>query len=159
MPKYFTGTENIDNEFAVISGDEAKHILNVMRMGTGDSLVICDGQRNDYCCTICETGKNYLKAKINEKSICGTEPETDITIFQGLPKSDKMELIIQKCVETGVCRIVPVVTERAVVKIEKGPREEKKLERWRKISESAAKQSGRGIIPEVLKPVSFLEAV
>lgn len=159
MPKYFTEPENIKDGFIEISSDEAKHILNVMRMETGDTLTICDGQSNDYLCRICETGKNYLKAEIEETRKSESEPKTKITLYQGLPKSDKMELIIQKCVEIGICRIVPVITERAVVKIEKGAKEDKKTERWQKISESAAKQSGRGIIPTVERPMKFKDAI
>lgn len=159
MPKYFTEPENIKDGFIEIFYDEAKHILNVMRMEIGDTLTICDGQSNDYLCRICETGKNCLKAKIEETTKSESEPKTKITLYQGLPKSDKMELIIQKCVEIGVCRIVPVITERAVVKIEKGAKEDKKTERWQKIAESAAKQSGRGIIPAVERPMKFKDAI
>lgn len=159
MPKYFTEPENIKDGFIEIFSDEAKHILNVMRMEIGDKLTICDGQSNDYLCRICETGKNCLKAKIEETTKSESEPKTKITLYQGLPKSDKMELIIQKCVEIGVCRIVPVITERAVVKIEKGAKEDKKTERWQKIAESAAKQSGRGIIPAVERPMKFKDAI
>lgn len=159
MPKYFTEPENIKDGFIEIFSDEAKHILNVMRMEIGDTLTICDGQSNDYLCRICETGKNCLKAKIEETTRSESEPKTKITLYQGLPKSDKMELIIQKCVEIGVCRIVPVITERAVVKIEKGAKEDKKTERWQKIAESAAKQSGRGIIPAVERPMKFKDAI
>ena len=159
MPKYFTEPENIKDGFIEIFSDEAKHILNVMRMEIGDTLTICDGQSNDYLCRICETGKNCLKAKIEETTKSESEPKTKITLYQGLPKSDKMELIIQKCVEIGVCRIVPVITERAVVKIEKGAKEGKKTERWQKIAESAAKQSGRGIIPAVERPMKFKDAI
>ena len=159
MPKYFTEPENIKDGFIEIFSDEAKHILNVMRMEIGDTLTICDGQSNDYLCRICETGKNCFKAKIEETTKSESEPKTKITLYQGLPKSDKMELIIQKCVEIGVCRIVPVITERAVVKIEKGAKEDKKTERWQKIAESAAKQSGRGIIPAVERPMKFKDAI
>lgn len=159
MPKYFTEPENIKDGFIEIFSDEAKHILNVMRMEIGDTLTICDGQSNDYLCRICETGKNCLKAKIEETTKSESEPKPKITLYQGLPKSDKMELIIQKCVEIGVCRIVPVITERAVVKIEKGAKEDKKTERWQKIAESAAKQSGRGIIPAVERPMKFKDAI
>ena len=159
MPKYFTKPENISDGFIIIEGDEAKHILNVMRMAEGDKITVCDGNKKDYYCEITETEKNALKAQIIETAESETEPETEIVLFQGLPKSDKMEYIIQKCVEIGVSRIVPVITERAVVKIEKGAKEDKKVERWLKISESAAKQSGRGIVPIVERPVKFAEAL
>ena len=159
MPKYFTKPENIRDGFITIKDEEAKHILNVMRMAVGDKITICDGNKKDYYCEITETEKNALKARIIEAAESQTEPETEIVLFQGLPKSDKMEYIIQKCVEIGVSRIVPVITERAVVKIEKGAKEDKKVERWLKISESAAKQSGRGIIPVIERPVKFAEAL
>ena len=159
MPKYFTKPENIRDGFITIKDEEAKHILNVMRMAVGDKITICDGNKKDYYCEIAETEKNALKARIIEVAESQTEPETEIVLFQGLPKSDKMEYIIQKCVEIGVSRIVPVITERAVVKIEKGAKEDKKVERWLKISESAAKQSGRGIVPIVERPVKFAEAL
>lgn len=159
MPKYFVDSENIKGNIISIAGEEAKHILSVMRMSTGDEIVVCDGKNHDFLCRIAETGKGFLEAEIVERHLCETEAETEITLFQGLPKSDKMEFIIQKCVEIGVKRIVPVSTERAVVKIEKGGKEEKKLERWRKIAEAAAKQSGRGIIPDISGVISFSEAV
>ena len=159
MPKYFAESENIKDGTITIEGEEAKHILNVMRMQEGEEIVICDGKCVDYFCVIKETAKNMLKAEIKEKRRSETEPETEIVLYQGLPKSDKMEFIIQKCVEIGVSRIVPVVTERAVVKIEKGAKEDKKTERWQKISEAAAKQSGRGIVPEIGRPIKFKDAI
>jgi len=159
MPKYFAEKENITENTITIDSEEAKHILNVMRMKEGEEIVVCDGQCSDYICVIKETSKNMLIAEIKEKMKSDTEPDTEIVLFQGLPKSDKMELIIQKCVEIGVSRIVPVVTERAVVKIEKGAKEDKKTERWQKISEAAAKQSGRGIIPEIGRPMKFKDAI
>ena len=159
MPKYFVDSENIKGNVVSIAGEEAKHILSVMRMSTGDEIVVCDGKNHDFLCRIAETGKGFLEAEIVERHLCETEAETEITLFQGLPNSDKMEFIIQKCVEIGVKRIVPVSTERAVVKIEKGGKEGKKLERWRKIAEAAAKQSGRGIIPDISGVISFSEAV
>ena len=111
----------------------------------------------DYQCRIASLERGVL-LDILSKDVCETEPKTKITLYQGLPKADKMELIIQKCVELGIDRIVAVSTERAIVKLDK--KETKKLERWQKIAEAAAKQSGRGKIPEIGQQVlKFKEAV
>ena len=158
MPKYFTEPENIKDGFIEIFSDEAKHILNVMRMEIGDTLTICDGQSNDYLCRICETGKNCLKAKIEETTKSESEPKTKITLYQGLPKSDKMELIIQKAVELGAYSVVPVAMKRSVVKLD-DKKAKSKVARWNTIAESAAKQSKRSIMPKVSDVVSFKQAV
>lgn len=120
-------------------------------------MTLCDGEGMDYQCRIVSLERGVL-LDILSKEVCETEPKTKITLYQGLPKADKMELIIQKCVELGVDRIVAVSTERAIVKLDK--KENKKLERWQKIAEAAAKQSGRGKIPEIGQQVlKFKEAV
>lgn len=120
-------------------------------------MTLCDGEGMDYQCRIASLERGVL-LDILSKEVCETEPKTKITLYQGLPKADKMELIIQKCVELGVDRIVAVSTERAIVKLDK--KESKKLERWQKIAEAAAKQSGRGKIPEIGQQVlKFKEAV
>lgn len=120
-------------------------------------MTLCDGEGMDYQCRIVSLERGVL-LDILSKEVCETEPKTKITLYQGLPKADKMELIIQKCVELGVDRIVAVSTERAIVKLDK--KESKKLERWQKIAEAAAKQSGRGKIPEIGQQVlKFKEAV
>ena len=111
----------------------------------------------DYHCRIASLEQGVLLDVLSQE-VCETEPKTKITLYQGLPKADKMELIIQKCVELGVDRIVAVSTERAIVKLDK--KEGKKLERWQKIAEAAAKQSGRGKIPEIGRQVlKFQDAV
>ncbi|MEA5083090.1 MAG: 16S rRNA (uracil(1498)-N(3))-methyltransferase [Lachnospiraceae bacterium] len=158
MPKYFVLPENITGDTIVITGEDAKHLATVLRSEEGDCVEVCDGCGTDYCCEITAVDKKEVTLKISEKSPCQSEPKTKITLFQGLPKADKMELIIQKCVELGVEKIVPVATHRAVVKLDKKD-SLKKIERWQKIAESAAKQSGRGIIPQIGEVVTFKEAV
>ena len=154
MPKFFS--QHIDGDIISLDKDDSKHIKTVLRAGLGDKITVCDCNGNDYRCVVCDLGEN-VKAEIIEKMPCESESAFKITLFQGLPKSDKMDAIIQKCVEIGVCAVVPVRTERSIVKIDN--KEAKKTERWQKISLSAAKQSGRGIIPEVCTPMVFKEAV
>ena len=154
MPKFFS--QQIDGDTVTLDKDDSKHIKTVLRAEKGDKITVCDCMGTDYRCEVISLDEN-VKAKILEKIHCESEPKTKITLFQGLPKSDKMEFIIQKCVEIGVCRIVPVRNERSIAKIDN--KETKKTERWQKISLSAAKQSGRGIIPNIGMPLSFKEAV
>ena len=121
-------------------------------------LTVCDGTGNDYEAEITEISEDNIKLEIKKTTFTESEPMVKITLFQGLPKGEKMELIIQKCVELGVFSIIPVNTERCIVKLD-SKKEKKKIERWQKISESAAKQSGRGIIPEIGNVISFSEAL
>ena len=158
MPRYFIKPEDMHGETVFIRDEDAKHLGGVLRAKEGDIVEACDGRGMDYSCVIKEVGKTEILMDIESARPTESEPKTKITLFQGLPKADKMELIIQKCVEIGVWRIVPVAAERSVVRLE-GKDAGKKLERWRKISLSAAKQSGRGIIPEIGEIVSFKEAV
>lgn len=159
MPKYFTAKENITEDTVVLTEDEARHLSVTMRVEKGNRITVCDGENTDYECVVDDVGKDRVTAKIIERKISDTEPDTKIVLFQGIPKADKMEFIIQKCVEIGVCEIVPVETKRIVAKIEDGKKAAKKIERWQKIAESAAKQSGRGIIPKIGQPISFKSAL
>ena len=134
------------------------HIRNVLRMRAGEELLAADGQGSEYRCILRELQDSEIRAEICRKLSGSAELPSRITLFQGLPKSDKMDLIIQKCVELGVFRIVPVTTKRTVVKLD-AKKEESRRKRWTAVSESAAKQSGRGIIPEISGVQSFREAV
>ncbi|MGM9916937.1 16S rRNA (uracil(1498)-N(3))-methyltransferase [Anaerotignum sp.] len=157
MPKFFFHKNDISRGQVQLFGEDEKHIKTVLRAREGEELTLCDGEGMDYQCRIASLERGVL-LDILSKEVCETEPKTKITLYQGLPKADKMELIIQKCVELGVDRIVAVSTERAIVKLDK--KESKKLERWQKIAEAAAKQSGRGKIPEIGQQVlKFKEAV
>ncbi len=158
MPRFFTEPENIKDNIITLSGDDAGHISRVLRSKIGETLTVCDGTGNDYEAEIVEISEKSVRLEIKKTTFTDSEPSLKITLYQGLPKGDKMELIIQKCVELGVTRIVPVNTERCIVKLDKN-KEKKKTDRWQKISESAAKQSGRGIIPEIGSVMSFAEAV
>lgn len=159
MHRFYVTPNQIDGNTIVIKGTDVNHIKNVLRMKPGDELVICNGQGKDCYCIINRISEGEIIAGIQSEKDTGTELKARITLFQGLPKKDKMELIVQKAVELGVYDIVPVMTKRAVVKLEDKKKEEKKLERWQAIAEEAAKQSGRGIIPIVRPVQSFKEAV
>ncbi|MBQ9091564.1 MAG: 16S rRNA (uracil(1498)-N(3))-methyltransferase [Anaerotignum sp.] len=157
MPKFFFHNNDISRGQVQVFGEDEKHINTVLRAREGEEITLCDGEGMDYQCRIASLERGVL-LDILSKEVCETEPKVKITLYQGLPKADKMELIIQKCVELGVDRIVAVSTERTIVKLDK--KEAKKLERWQKIAEAAAKQSGRGKIPEIGQQVlKFKEAV
>lgn len=141
-----------------ISGSDYNHIKNVLRMKNGEEVLISDGQDREYLCTITDITLDEVILSIED--IIGTSRElpAKITLFQGLPKGDKMEQIIQKTVELGVTEIVPVAMKRCVVKLD-AKKAGKKVERWNGIALSAAKQSKRGIIPAVKDVISYQEAV
>lgn len=141
-----------------ISGSDYNHIKNVLRMKKGEEVLISDGKDREYLCAIADITEEEVILSIED--IMGTSRElpTKITLFQGLPKGDKMEQIIQKTVELGVTEIVPVAMKRCVVKLD-AKKAGKKVERWNGIALSAAKQSKRGIIPEVKDVVTYQDAV
>lgn len=127
-------------------------------MQAGDGLLVCDGEGKDYECRIADMSREEISLEILDIKNSASELKKRIYLFQGLPKSDKLELIIQKAVELGVYEIIPTVTSRCIVKIDP-QKEDKKISRWQGIAEAAAKQSGRGIIPGVKKQMSFKDAL
>lgn len=159
MHWFYVEESQIDNNKIKITGSDVNHIKNVLRMDKGEYITICDGLGKDYYCSIDELHHDMIIAKILEINTTETELKNKIYLFQGIPKKDKMELIIQKAVELGVHEIIPVAMKRCVAKIEDGKKEQKKLERWQAISTSAAKQSGRGIIPNVHHVLTFSQAI
>lgn len=159
MPKFFIKKEDIKGDTIIISGDNQNHIKNVFRFKVGDEIVLCDGQGTDYRVKIQSQMHDYMEAKILDETKTNSEPSVNITLYQGVPKGTKLELIIQKNVELGIGRIVPVMCERTIVKFNSGKDIQKKVERWQKISEEASKQSGRGIIPDVGNPITLKDAV
>ena len=149
MSKFFVKTEQINNNDIVIIGDDVNHIINVLRMKKTDEIQICNQDTGDnYNAEIVNYSKNEVECKIISKINETTESNVHITLFQGIPKFEKMELIIQKNTEVGIKSIVPVIMERTVVKLDEKIAS-KKLERWQKIAEIAAKQSMRDIIPQI----------
>lgn len=158
MPRFFVGPDQVKDDTITITGPDVNHIKNVLRMGCGDEVSISDGCGKDYFCTIASVTRDAVGLHIENSWDSYVELDTKLYLFQGLPKADKMELIIQKAVELGVYEIIPVVTARTIVRLD-DKKEAKKLARWQQISESAAKQSGRAIIPGILAPQSFKEAL
>ena len=159
MPKFFVEQENIKENKIIITGENVNHIKNVLRQKVEDTLEICNSQtKENFLCQIEQFRNEEIICSIIEKMQNTSEPKTYVHIYQGLPKSDKMELIIQKAVELGVSEITPTNMTRCIVKLE-GKDEKKKIERWQKISEVAAKQSGRDIIPKINNICSLKEVV
>lgn len=149
MPKFFVKNGQIESEKVCIVGDDVNHIINVLRMKVGDTFNVCDESTSDnYIVKIMEFNKEDILCNIIEKCDDNAESNVKVHIYQGLPKADKMELIIQKSVELGVEKITPVEMKRCIVKLD-GKDKVKKIDRWQKIAEVAAKQSGRDIIPEI----------
>lgn len=159
MHRFFVEEPAMGANSITITGGDVNHIKNVLRMSVGDKICVINGQNNkEYYCEITALGSDTVDTRICEIRESDQELANEIVLFQGLPKSDKMELIIQKAVELGVHTIVPVSTDRTVVKLD-AKKEANKRKRWMSISESAAKQSGRLRIPEVTQVVSFKEAL
>jgi 16S rRNA (uracil1498-N3)-methyltransferase len=158
MPRFFVDSEQIGENEIVITGSDVNHIKNVLRMSVGEELTISDGHGMDYFCKIGTLERDEVVAEIIDSWHSFVELPVKIYLFQGMPKSDKMELIIQKAVELGVYEIIPVITKRTVVRLDE-KKEQKKQTRWQSIAESAAKQAGRALIPEVAASMSFEKAL
>lgn len=149
MQKFFVNDEQIKGDRIEIIGTDVNHIINVLRMRKEDKVQINNTSTSEnYIAEIIEYGSENIICKIIEKIASKSETNVDVEIFQGLPKADKMELIIQKTTEIGVKKIIPVAMERSIVKLDEKDAI-KKIERWQKIAEVAAKQSKRDIIPKI----------
>lgn len=159
MPKFFIERNQIQNNEIEIIGEECNHIVKVLRHDIGDLITLCDGHGMDYLCRIEEMDKKRVVVTVLEKISSKTEPVTKITLFQGLPKSDKMEWIIQKTTELGVDEIYPMNTTRAIVKIKDDKREKDKVQRWQKVALEACKQSNRSRVPTVYSIINFSDAL
>lgn len=154
-PRFFT--ENI-GKTAVITGADAAHISRVLRMKSGDLAIVCDGRKTDCLCRIITADNACVELEILDKRENEAEPSVYLRLFQCLPKADKLEFIVQKAVELGASEIIPVISKRCVSRPDQKSGA-KKLERYRRIAEEAAKQCGRGILPKVGETISFGEAV
>ena len=158
MYHFFAEHENIHDSYIDIVGSDVNHIKNVLRFKEGDKLLISSGDNVDYECSIASMSDEYIRADILSKDEQGKELPSRIILFQGLPKADKMELIIQKAVELGAYSVVPVAMKRSVVKLD-AKKAKAKVERWNGIALSAAKQSKRSIQPEVTEVMTFKQAL
>ena len=158
MSHFFVNSSQITADVLTIVGDDVNHMKNVLRMRSGEAFTAADENGIFYHCEVDLLEKEQVTAKILDKEQGGSELSSKIYLFQGLPKSDKMELIIQKAVELGAYEIVPVATKRAIVKLD-AKKEASKLKRWQAIAEGAAKQSGRMMIPRISEVKTFGEAL
>lgn len=158
MYHFFTETEFFTESEALITGPDVNHIRNVLRMKPGERILLSDGKGTNCLCELTQVDAEAVRARILPDLVEDTELPVRVTLFQGLPKGDKMEYIIQKCVELGVTDIVPVAMARCVAKLEP-KKEEAKRKRWAAISESAAKQAKRMIIPEIRPQTAYREAI
>ncbi len=154
MRRFFC--DNITGTTATITGDDAHHITRVLRMKAGDALSLCDGAGYEYDAVISSVASDAVICQLGEQRKSGVESPIQVTLFQCLPKTGKMETIVQKCTELGVFSVVPVVSARCVVVPNKDF--EKKRERYNRVALEAAKQSRRGMVPEV-KPLVELKKI
>ena len=152
MARFFIAGTNFPNGRAIIRGRDADHI-RVLRLRAGDDIVICDGAGRDYKCRLVQTLEHEAEAEVIEVVPCKAEPTVRTTVFAGLPKGERSDFLVQKCTEAGAAEIVFFSCTRCVAK---AVNMEKKLERWQRIAEEAAKQSGRGIIPQVRYEADFV---
>lgn len=158
MYQFFVEDEQIEQDVIHIQSADANHISHALRMKPGDMIRISGESGKTYLCHIAEMTKDEVTAAIDEVDTQETEFPHKVYLFQGLPKGDKMELVIQKAVELGVYEIIPVEMKNCVVKLDE-KRAGNKLKRWQAIAESAAKQSKRTIIPQVQMPVPWKKAL
>ena len=160
MQRFFVEPHQIDEGTHQIHilGSDVNHISNVLRMKQGEELWISDGGKKEYRCTIEEFSPDEVLLHIIYAQQPDYELQSRIYLFQGLPKADKMELVIQKAVELGAFEVIPVAMKRSVVKLD-AKKAESKVKRWNAIAESAAKQSKRSILPQVSDVVTFAQAV
>lgn len=162
MPRFFIseaqiGRRDDGSKTVLIVGDDAAHITKSLRMKPGESVVVCDGSRREYNCTVSSVGEAVALDVISE-GVCPAEPPYEATVYQALIKGDKFDTVVQKAVECGATRIVPFISSRCIVRLDKKDAA-KKAVRWQRIAEEAAKQCGRGIIPEVGELMTFDEAL
>lgn len=158
MHRFFIKEEQIGQDEIWIRGGDVNHIKNVLRMKTGDKVFLSCENDLEYECSLEEFSEDGIRARILDIHGMETELKTELVLYQGLPKGDKMEWIIQKAVELGAARIVPVRMKRCVVRLDE-KKAEKKVRRWNAIAQSAAKQARRGVIPQVSEVVDFQTAV
>lgn len=158
MPRFFVDGPLSVGDTTRIEGADARHIAGALRVAVGEELTLCDGAGGDYTATVTAVEREAVTLTVDTATPSVAEPSLAVTLYMGLPKGDKMELIIQKAVELGVTAIVPVVTARSIARVD-GKDAAKKRDRYQRIAAEAAGQSGRGIIPTVEAPISWKQAL
>lgn len=157
MAWFFTDSE-IGSENFIITGENARHISKSLRMKPTETITLVTPEKEQLDCVITAVNSDSVEVDITSRKPCENEPDVQITLYQALPKGDKMEYIVQKCVELGISRIVPVISARCISRPDEKSLAKKQV-RWQKIAKEAAQQSRRGIIPKIDAAVSFKEAV
>lgn len=156
MHRFFIKNENVkDNQLVINNSVDYNHIVNALRLEQGDEMLVCDENKMEYLSVIENICDDHINLTIKEQAFSTQESPLDIDLFQGLPKSKKMDLIVEKNVELGINKIYPVLMKRSIAKIKNKKKEKKKLNRWNKIAKAAAKQSKRGYIPSVEPPIKL----
>ena len=155
MPRFFI--DGAADGRAYITGADALHIAKALRMRPGEALTLCDGKGTDFEGVLETVTDRQVTVRITVSRPSQAEPTLAVTLYQGLPKGDKMDWIVQKAVELGVTAVVPVATRRSVARLE--GKADKKQERWQRIAAEAAGQCGRGILPAVERPLSWNQAL
>lgn len=158
MQHFFVSPSQVEGEYIHLTGSDVNHMKNVLRMREGEAVSVSDGEGRTYQCVVDAYEAKEAVLRIEAEEISNTELPSKLYLFQGLPKQEKMEWIVQKSVELGVHQIIPVAMKRCVVKLD-AKKAVKKRERWQEIAKSAAKQSGRSVIPEVAPVMPFREAL
>ena len=153
MPRFFY-KEPIVSDSVRITGDDAHHISRSLRMAVGEQITVCDSLGVECLCELERIRDDEVTARVLSQKPSDREPPRRLVLYQSLAKGEKMDYIVQKAVETGVCRIVPVLSSRCIAKLEER-NASAKLARWKKIAAEAAKQCGRGAVPEIGEPLSF----
>lgn len=156
--RLFVPPEQWLQQVVIVRGSDVKYLTRVLRLKRGDSLTVFDGEGRVFEAFIREINGGEVVLALSRQIAENTEPQVKVTLFQALPKGDKMDLVVQKATELGVAQIVPVLTERVVVQLE-GARAAKKQERWQRIAKEAARQCGRVAVPMVERVCSFKEAL
>ncbi|HBM76192.1 MAG TPA: 16S rRNA (uracil(1498)-N(3))-methyltransferase [Clostridiaceae bacterium] len=160
MRRFFVSKDDITSSVIMLHGEDAEHIYKVLRLRPGDEIIACDGDENEYICSIESCDKRSVDCRIIKREASNSEPPVKVHIFQAIPKSTKMDMIIQKCTELGMEGLTPVDTERVVahIKVNGDKRDiSNKISRWQRIAREASKQSGRGRIPEISDIVTYDE--
>ena len=164
VPRFFIARSRIthpdgsDTPTVTVTGDDARHISRSLRMRAGEHLVLCDGDGTDYDCIICTVSPDAVLLSVVGSASTAAEPPYKTTVYQALVRGERFDTVVQKSVECGAARIVPYSAERSTVRISPSDAERKR-QRWQRIADEAAKQCGRGMLPEVTAPVTFSEAV
>ena len=158
MHRFFVTAESLHEKHVILTGSQAHQICDVLRMKSGDKIIVLDNTGYEYTVVLSKVGRQEVPGQVVDRKKCEAEPKTRITLYQSLLARDKFELVLQKCTEVGVVRFVPVVTQRCIVRLADTVTV-KKMSRWQSIITEAAEQSGRGRIPQIEDAVNFSDAV